>query len=123
MLDWVKKTMSKGIWHSLAVIIVVLVAGPEIMMSMELMAVVELLGASTFVFMYISGLKLFFAKASVKYKKFEHYSVFFIPSLSALKQMPSLAFHAIPERTFIIAFFSFLLACMSCFYVNLLTGA
>jgi cytochrome b subunit of formate dehydrogenase len=40
-----------------------LVAGPEILISMELMGLVELLGASTFVLMYVSGLKLFLAKA------------------------------------------------------------
>jgi hypothetical protein len=115
--------MSKGIWHSLAVIIVVLVAGPEIMMSMELMAMVELLGASTFVLMYVSGLKIFFAKVTIKYKNFERYSVFFVPSLSSLKQMPSLVFHAIPERTFIIGFISFIVVGMSCIYINLLIGS
>lgn len=123
MLDWIKKSMSKGIWHSTAVIIVVLVAGPEIMMSMELMAMVELLGASTFVLMYLSGLKLFFSKLVAKYKKFERYSVFFIPSLTTLKQMPSLAFHAIPVRTFSICFFGFIAVSMSCIYINILIGA
>ena len=41
------------------------------MMSIELMAMVELLGASTFVLMYVAGFKLFFAKLASKYKKFE----------------------------------------------------
>ena len=123
MFERLKKTMSKGIWHSLAVIIVMLIAGPEIMVSMELMAMVELLGASTFVLMYVSGLKLFFTKVLLKYKKFERHSVLFIPSLSNLKQMPSLALHAIPERTFSICFFGFIIVCMSYIYIRMLIGA
>lgn len=53
-----------------------LVAGPEVMMSIELMAMVELQGASTFVLMSASGLKLFFANIMVNYKKFQRYSIF-----------------------------------------------
>ncbi|WP_406667504.1 hypothetical protein [Gallaecimonas sp. GXIMD1310] len=122
MLDWIKKSISKGIWHSLAVIIVVLVAGPEIMMNMELMAIVELFGASMFVLIYASGLKLFLSNLVAKYKKFERHSVFFMPSLPILKQMPSLAFHAIPGRTFSIFFFGFIAVSMSCIYINILIG-
>ena len=76
VFDRIKETMSKGVWHSLAVIIVMLVAGPEVIMSIELMAMVELQGALTFVLMYASGLKLFFAKIMVNYKKFQRYSIF-----------------------------------------------
>lgn len=123
VFDLIKKTMSKGIWHSLAIIIVVLIAGPEIMMTMELMALVELLGASTFVLMYFSGLKLFILKFSQKYQRFERHSVLFIPSLSTLKKMPSLACHAIPERTCSICFFGFIIVSMLCSYISLLIGA
>jgi hypothetical protein len=122
MFDWIKKTMSKGIWHSLAVIIVVLIAGPEVMMSMELMAMVELLGASTFVLMYISGLKLFLSKAINKFKKFESYSIFFIPSFETLKQMPLLAIHAIPERTAALCFVGTMYLGMFCVYFNVALG-
>jgi hypothetical protein len=122
VFDLIKTKMSKGIWHSLAVIIVMLIAGPEIMMSMELMAMVELLGASTFVLMYFSGLKLFLSKAFNKFKKFESYSIFFIPSLDTLKQMPILAIHAIPERTASICFFGFIYIGMSCAIFNIMFG-
>jgi len=123
MLNWIKKTMSKGIWHSLAVIIVVLIAGPEVIMSMELMAMVELLGASTFVLMYLSGLKLLLSKAITKFKQFESYSIFFIPSLDTLKQMPFLAVHAIPERTAALCFFGFLYLVLSYASFNIMLGA
>ena len=123
MFDRIKKTMSKGIWHSLAVIIVMLIAGPEIIVNMELMAMVELLGASTFVLMYVSGLKLFYTKVLLKYKHFERHSFLFIPSLSNLKQMPCFAIHAIPERTFSICFVGFMIVCMSHNYINMLICA
>ncbi len=41
------------------------------------MAMVDLLGASTFVLMHVSGLKLFLRKISLKYKKFERHSILF----------------------------------------------
>ncbi len=122
MLDWIKKTISKGIWHSLAVIIVVLIAGPEVMMSMELMAMIELLGASTFVLMYASGLKLLLSKVINRFKQFESYSIFFIPTRGALKQMPLLAIHAIPERTAALFFVGFMSLGMSYAYLNVLSA-
>ena len=70
--------MSKGIWYILATLIAALVAGPEILISMELMVMVELCGASTFVLMYVSGLKLFLSQACNKLKEFESRSIFFI---------------------------------------------
>ena len=114
--------MSKGVWHSLAVIIVMLVDGPEVMMSIKLMAMVELQGALTFVLMYASGLKLFFAKIMVNYKKFERYSILFVPCLSVLKQMPSLVIHVIPEPTLIISGLSFITVAMSCSYISYFLG-
>lgn len=115
-----KKVMSKGVWHSLAVITVMLVAGPEIMLSMELMAMVEMLGASTFVLMYFSGLKLFISKVWDNYKNFESHSVFFFPTLSVLKQMPSMVIHTIPERTVVVTFMGFITVAMSVFYIQTL---
>lgn len=99
-----------------------LVAGPEVMMSIELMAMVELQGASTFVLMSASGLKLFFANIMVNYKKFERYSIFFVPCLSVLKQMPSLVIHVIPEPTLIISGLSFITVAMSCSYISYFLG-
>lgn len=60
VFDWIKAAILKGVWYSLAVITFMLITWPEILMSMELMAIIELLGALIFVLMYASGLKLFF---------------------------------------------------------------
>jgi hypothetical protein len=98
--------MSKGIWYTLAVIVVSFAAGPEILISMELMVLVEFLGASTFVLMYVSGLKLFLAKAFSSffkpvlfpiYKKLQSLDpYFFIPSYNHVKKFPALLCHSIP---------------------------
>ncbi|MBL4911363.1 MAG: hypothetical protein JKX78_15300 [Alteromonadaceae bacterium] len=122
MLDWLKKRTSKGIWYLLAALIVACIAGPEIIISMELMALVELLGASTFALMYISGFRLFISNVLNELKKFESRSTFFIPSLDTLKQMPVLAIHAIPERTVYLCFFV-LLIWVSYAFFNLIFGA
>lgn len=114
--------MSKGFWHALAVIIVMLLAGPEIMVSIELMAMVEVLGASTFVLIYLSVIKLFFSKVWDKYKNFESHSVFFFPTLSVLKQMPSMIIHTIPDRTAVGGFLAVVTVTMSAFYIQTLIG-
>lgn len=107
MYNKLKLMLKKGGWYSLAMIIVMLAAGPEILISMELMAVVEMLGASTFVLAYWSGIKLRLEKPIAKFKQFERHSILFLPSREVLKQMPSMLIHAVPERTFTIAFVGF----------------
>jgi len=107
VFDWIKKMTSKGIWYLLAALIAAFVAGPEIIISMELMVLVDILGASTFVLMYVTGLKLFLSNSFNKLNQFESGSFFFIPSLDTLKQMPALAIHAMPERTTNIGFLGF----------------
>lgn len=122
MFERIKNAMSKGIWHSLALVIVFLMAGPEIMMGMELMALIEVLGASTFVLMYVTGVKLLLLKAWKKYQAFERYSVLFIPPLAVLKQMPSLAVHVIPERTFVITYLGIVCIAMISIFIRVQTG-
>ena len=43
-----KNIIAKGVWHSLALVIVFFIAGPEIMLGLEMMAMVEFLGALTY---------------------------------------------------------------------------
>jgi len=120
MISWVKKIFSKGIWYSLAMLIVVLMAGPEVLISMELMALVEVLGASTFVLAYLAGLRLFFVDIMKKYCKFESHSNFFIPTLNTIRQMPALLIHALPERTITICFFGSIFLVMTSVYLKAL---
>lgn len=107
MFSSIKNQLTQGFWKIAATVIVLLLAGPEILISMELMAMVEVLGASTFVIAYFSAFKLYFEKPLNWIKRFEVYSFFFIPSKMHLKAMPSLIIHAIPERISMIAVVSF----------------
>ena len=95
-----------------------LLAGPELIVSIEMMALVEVLGASTFVMMYFAGFKLFLSKMWDKYKSFENYSIFFIPTISVLKQMPSMIIHAIPERTTVALFLGMVTVMMLVFNIQ-----
>jgi hypothetical protein len=122
MFKQLKRVISGGFWQLLAMLIVLAVAGPEIMISMELMTIVELLGASSFVIAYLSGCKLFIKKHVDKLARFESHSFFFIPPIHILKQMPSIALHAIPERIFVISFLSFIVFGIGLLYWNLATN-
>lgn len=108
-MNWLKSKLSNGIWSGLAAIIVLLMAGPEIAISIELFALVEVLGPSTFVLAYIAGFKLYLYKPYSLLKRFEKHSCFFVPSLACLKKMPSLIIHAVPERVATLAFCSILM--------------
>ena len=119
MFEKLKSTLTESIWKAAALLIVVLIAGPEVMISMELMTLMEVLGASTFVMAYFAGLKLYFVKTLNWLKRFESHSYLFIPTKSQLKEMPSLIAHAIPERIFSIIFLGFYtLACVIYHYIN-----
>tara|TARA_B100001063_G_scaffold245871_1_gene282905 strand:+ start:2353 stop:2715 length:363 start_codon:yes stop_codon:yes gene_type:complete len=112
MLVKLKNIIAKGVWQSLALVIVFFIAGPEIMLGLEMMAMVEFLGASTFVLVYTSGIKLFIFKLINKFKRFERYYMLFLPPLSVLKKMPSIVIHAIPERTLVLLFLGSLVTVM-----------
>ena len=86
--------------------IIVAVAGPEVLISLELMALVEVIGASTFVMAYVSGFNFYLSTWFKKLANFERYSDWFYPSLSALKTMPSAVIHCIPERLTTLCFIS-----------------
>lgn len=119
MLTKIRALLSKGIWQILAMLLVMVIAGPELLLSMELMALIEVLGASTFVLMYLSGIKLLLDKAMTKFQQFEQYSIWFIPSYQSLKQMPELVLHVIPERTLMMSLASIVALGMSIMYINL----
>lgn len=122
MLTKIKALLSKGIWQILAMLLVMVIAGPELLLGMELMALIEVLGASTFVLMYLSGIKLLLNKAMTKFQQFEQYSIWFIPSYQSLKQMPELVLHVIPERTLMMSLASIVTLGMSIMYINLLVN-
>ena len=104
----------QGIWSAIAMIIIVAVAGPEILISLELMALVEVIGASTFVMAYVSGFMLYVSPCLKKLVDFERHSDWFYPSLSALKTMPSMVIHCVPERLASLVFMGLVLLVTTC---------
>lgn len=99
------ENLTKRWWRLLAVAIVVLVAGPEVLIYAEGMAILELIGAATFVFMYVVGFKLYFYNAWNAFYRFENRYHFFLPSFSIVRESPGLLYYAIPRRSTIYAVF------------------
>lgn len=120
MFDWIKRKFSKGLWTSLAMIIVLVMAGPEIILSMELMALAEALGASTFVMVYLSGISLYFEKPIRTFVQFESKGHFFVPTFDVLKKMPSILVHMLPERTLVFVFLSCVVVCIPFLFYEVL---
>ncbi|MEQ3515384.1 hypothetical protein ABMY35_18865 [Pseudoalteromonas sp. BZB3] len=99
-------------WYSLAMLIVVVFAGPEIFVAMELTLMLEVMGASTFCMFYLSAIKAFFEPYLKKLKpyferfaQFEGHS-FFVLKYKQYKQMPSMLMHAVPANTLLLGYLS-----------------
>ncbi|WP_440056590.1 hypothetical protein ACSLBF_21010 (plasmid) [Pseudoalteromonas sp. T1lg65] len=108
LLSKLKDQCAQSFWHTSAMILVLFLAGTEIMVGVELMAMIELVGASTFVLAYLAGAKLALTNVYQQLKKFEQHCVFFLPKFNVLMWMPSLAIHAIPERSVMMAVLAFI---------------
>jgi len=61
--------LKSSTWYALAIILIFLIAGPEIYISLELISLMELMGASTFVIAYFSGIRAYLKKLSIKFKQ------------------------------------------------------
>lgn len=95
-------------WKLLAVVIIVVAAGPEAFVYAEGMAILEVLGAATFVFMYVVGAKMYWHNLWNWFTDFENRYHFFLPSFSLIRETPGLLFYAIPRRSALYAVFVFL---------------
>jgi uncharacterized membrane protein HdeD (DUF308 family) len=94
------ENLTKRWWRFLAVAIIMVAAGPEVFIYAEGMVILEAIGASTFVFMYVVGFKLYFHDAWSAFSKFENqHHVFSLPSLPMIKESPGLLYYAIPRRS------------------------
>ena len=93
-------------WQIIAISIAMFVAGPEIYVFAEGMVVIEIIGAATFVFMYVVGFKLYFHNAWNAFYKFENRYHFFLPSLRTIRNFPGLLYYAIPWRSSLYGIFA-----------------
>ncbi|WP_462168797.1 hypothetical protein [Pseudoalteromonas lipolytica] len=99
-----KSLLGNSVYKSIALVLVILLAGPELMIGYELMALVEILGPTTFVLIHLVGIKLYFYKFKQLFLRFESHSALFLLTFKQLKTMPTLLYHILPERTFIASF-------------------
>lgn len=109
MFERIRSFASKGALQAFAAIVAFLVAGPEILISIELMGLIELLGISTFFVAYASGFKLFVNTIVATYRRIEVHTYCFIPTFDTIKTMPSLAIHMVPERSTLTGFICLIL--------------
>lgn len=100
-------------WRLLAIIIIVVVAGPEVYLYTEGMVILEIIGAATFVFMYVTGAKLYLYNAWNWFYTFENRYRFFLPSVALIKAKPGLLYYAIPTRSITYGLFLFLMPVLS----------
>jgi len=92
-----------GSIYILACLLVVLLAGPEIMLAAELSAFMEVVGASTFLFMHWYAFLAYVEPAVKKFKEFEGMH-FFVPRLDDITSYPALVIHAVPCRSLSLLF-------------------
>lgn len=79
------ESLTRKWWRLIAVIIIVLAAGPEIFLYAEGMVMLEAVGAATFVFMYVIGVKSYLRNLWDWFFNFENRYHIFLPSLSILR--------------------------------------
>ncbi|MCF2902949.1 hypothetical protein L1267_21490 [Pseudoalteromonas sp. OFAV1] len=111
MLNKIKKLFANKLYRSIALVLVILIAGPELMMGYELMALLEFLGPSTFVLIHLAGVKLYLIKLKNAFMSFEKHSLCYRPKASHIIAMPALIIHYLPERSIVLGFLSSISIC------------
>lgn len=95
----IEKIPSK-VWTVFAIIFIMMIVGPELLMGIELMALVNLMGADLFILLaFTSFYTLSLKPVFQKFIEFERESNFFIPSKKMIKENPNYLILLVPERT------------------------
>jgi len=94
-----KLRVRKKLLRVFAIALIVLIAGPEIGIGIELFAVLDIMGAELFVLSFAVGIRMlpiwgYFEIAHRKILVFDPY--FFVPTLRHLRECPGLVAHALP---------------------------
>ena len=111
MFNKIKKLFANKLYRSIALVLVILIAGPELMMGYELMALLEFLGPSTFVLIHLAGVKLYLIKLKNAFMSFEKHSLCYRPKASHIIAMPALIIHYLPEHSIVLGFLSLISIC------------
>lgn len=88
------KTLRKRFLRVMVVLLCFIVAGPELGLGFELVAVLDALGLELFVLAFTAPLWVYWYRAKSFLERIDPY--FFIASRSQLKECPALFSHAIP---------------------------
>ncbi|MDC0598478.1 hypothetical protein OAP18_01345 [Gammaproteobacteria bacterium] len=106
MFNKLLNKLLKGILGIFAIFIVMVLAGSDMIIVMELTALMEFLGAESFILMYASGLFLYLRVIKTglqwvlkKIEKIEKHSWFCIPSKKVLSEYPPCIWFVIPTST------------------------
>jgi len=111
MINKIKQLFANKVYRSIALVLVILIAGPELMMGYELMALLEFLGPSTFVLIHLAGIKLYMVRLKNAFMNFEKHSLCYRPKASHIITMPALVIHYLPERSIVMGFLSLVSIC------------
>ena len=105
MKERLKKALKNRLLRILAVLLIVIVAGPEIGFSMELFALLDALGAELFLLCFSVGIHLYIKMFIESVRGFGNAvrafierldPYFFIPSRRQIVDCPGISIHAIP---------------------------
>ena len=83
-----------GLKKTILIILCVMLAGPQVGLGLELVALVEVSGAELFIFYFTAPFWFYWYKFKTWYLKNDPY--FFIPCRAHLMQCPALIAHMIP---------------------------
>ena len=111
MFNKINQLFANKLYRSIALVLVILIAGPELMMGYELMALLEFLGPSTFVLIHLAGIKLYLVRLKNAFMRFERHSLCYRAKASHIIDMPALIIHYLPERSFVLVFLSLVSIC------------
>lgn len=113
MLDKLQKYISGEAWKLFATMLIILIAGPEILLSMELIAFVNIIGADIFVILTFTSFFTFCIKPILqKVITFEENTNFCIPPMNMVNENPACLLFLIPHRTLFYAFIFLILPVM-----------
>ena len=111
MFNKIKQLFANQLYRLIALVLLILIAGPELMMGYELMALLEFLGPSTFVLIHLAGIKLYLVRLKNAFMNFERHSLCYRPKASHIITMPALIIHYLPERSIVLGFISLISIC------------
>ncbi|RZD22649.1 hypothetical protein [Pseudoalteromonas sp. MEBiC 03485] len=111
MFNKIRQLFANKLYKTIALVLVILIAGPELMMGYELMALLEFLGPSTFVLIHLAGLMLYLERLKNAFMNFEKHSLCYRPMTSHIIEMPALIIHFLPERSLVLGSISLVSIC------------